>query len=288
MTYRQGIALGITAATLWSLMALLIRLIGDATPWQVLFYRSVGMIPVVLALVLYRGGFASIRAAGRPALIGGAGLVFAFSGAIIAIQSTTVANAVFLFSVAPLLTAILAWAVLREPVAPRTWAALALAAVGLFVMVREGLALGAGLGNLAAIVSATGFAVYTIASRWGRLADMTPCVLIGACLATAVAAAAIAAEGGGFALPLRGILIALGMGAGIVGLGLILYTLASRVVPASELGLVGLVETMLAPVWAWAVLGETATPATFIGGAILLAAIVINTVGAGLPARSGA
>ncbi|MFN0116327.1 MAG: DMT family transporter [Paracoccaceae bacterium] len=288
MTYRQGMTLGVTAAVIWSLMPLLIRLIGEATPWQVLFYRSAGAVPLLLAVILAKGdGLRPVIAAGRPGMVGGIALVVASAGAIIGIQATTVANAVFLFSVAPLLTAILAFAVLGEPVRPRTWAALALAAIGVFVMVREGLALGAGFGNLAAIASAAGFAVFTIALRWGHMPDMVPAVLIGSVLSMAVSAAAILAGGDGFALPLPSVLIALAMGAAVFAAGLILFTIASRAVPASELGLVGLVEVTLGPIWVWLLLGETASAATLAGGAILLAALAFNTLGGAAPARAG-
>jgi hypothetical protein len=73
---------------------------------------------------------AALRAVGVAGVIGGMGLVGAFGGAIYAIQTTSVANAVFLFAAAPLITALLARAVLGERVRPETWGAIALALVG--------------------------------------------------------------------------------------------------------------------------------------------------------------
>ena len=100
-SYLRGAALVVGGAVLWSMMGLAIRLIGDATTWQILFWRSLGMAPVLFAFIAWRSGgrpFARIRAAGLTGLAGGLALVFAFAGAIYAIQSTTVANAVFLFA----------------------------------------------------------------------------------------------------------------------------------------------------------------------------------------------
>ena len=80
--YRRGMAFVVAAAVLWSLMGLAIRLMGDAGTWQILFYRSLGLVPVLFLVILRRSGgrpFARIRAAGWPALIGGMGLVFAFA-----------------------------------------------------------------------------------------------------------------------------------------------------------------------------------------------------------------
>ncbi len=277
--YRRGMAFVVAAAVLWSLMGLAIRLMGDAGTWQILFYRSLGLVPVLFLVILRRSGgrpFARIRAAGWPALIGGMGLVFAFAGAILAIQTTTVANAVFLFAATPLMTAVMAWLLLDEPVRPATWAAIALAGAGIFVMVREGLAIGAGLGNIAALLSATGFAAFTLALRWGRLADMLPAVLIGGTLSVVIAAAVIALRGESFALAPRAVALALFMGAGLLGLGMAIYTAGSRVVPAAEIGILSMAEVMLAPVWVWLFLNESAGTGTFVGGAILLAAIALN------------
>ncbi len=279
INYRRGVAFVITAAVLWSLMGLAIRLMGDVGTWQVLFYRSLGLVPVLFAVTWHRSGghpFARIAKAGWPGLIGGAGLVFAFAGAIFAIQTTTVANAVFLFAAAPLMTAVMAWLLLKEPVRPATWGAIALAGIGMFVMVREGLAIGAGIGNLAALLSSVGFAAFTVTLRWGRLGDMLPAVLIGGTLSVLVAAAVIVARGESFALPARSVGIAMVMGMVLLGLGMAIYTAGSRVVPAAEIGLLSMAEVMLSPVWVWLFLGESASAGTFVGGAVLLAAIALN------------
>ncbi len=281
ITYRQGVALIIAAGILWSLMGLLIRLVGDATTWQVLFYRSLGMIPVLLiALTVRTGGhpLASVARSGMTGLIGGISLIGAFAGAIFAIQSTTVANAVFLFSVTPLLSALLGWLVLGERVRPTTWIAIAIALAGIFLMVREGLSLGAGWGNLAALFSAACFAVFTVLTRWRNMPDATPAILIGAVLSAAVAAVMIGLRSDGFALPPQSILIAMCMGAVILGLGLSIFALGGRVVPAAEMSLLALLEVLLGPVWVWLVLGETTTSATLVGGAVVLAALVFNTL----------
>lgn len=281
VSYRNGMILVFSAAVLWSLMGLVLRWIGDVGTWQVLFYRSAGMVPVLLVLMHLRTRghpFRSLLSVGWPGLIGGTGLVFAFAGAIFAIQTTSVANAVFLFASAPLMTAFLAWAVLREPTRARTWISIALAAFGVFVMVREGLAMGARDGNLAALMSSAGFAVFTITLRWGKLSDMLPAVIVGGILSFLTAAAIIWLRDESLIIPLRSAVLSATMGAGILGLGMTLYTIGSRVVPAAEIGILSLAEVMLGPVWVWLVLGETTTRGTLVGAAILLAAIAFNAL----------
>jgi drug/metabolite transporter (DMT)-like permease len=59
---------------------------------------------------------------------------------------------------------------------------------------------------------------------------------------------------------------------------MLLYTIGSRVIPAAQATLLSLVEVLLAPIWVWVFLGETATAATFVGGAVLLVAVVLNAL----------
>ncbi|MFN7223327.1 MAG: DMT family transporter [Paracoccaceae bacterium] len=269
------------AAFLWSLNGLLIRQIHDAGTWAVLFWRSAGMIPVLLVVIARRSGgalVAPLRTVGWAGTLGGAGLVLAFGGAIFAFQATTVANAVFLFSASPFLAALLGWIVLRETVRPATWVAIALAASGIFFMVREGLVAGAMAGNIAALLSALGFASFTIALRWGRLADMLPAVVLGGVFSMLAAFFAATVQGETLLVSVRDTSIALAMGAGILATGMALYTAGSRVIPAADLTLFSMVEVLLAPIWVFVMIGETASPGTFVGGAVLMAAVAFNAL----------
>lgn len=290
MTYRRGALLVVIGASVWSLMGLFLRHIDAADTWQVLLWRSVGAFAVLGGWITYRTHghpLPRIRATGRAGVIGGLCLVAAFAGAIYAIQSTKVANAVFLFSASPFLAALLGWVILREPVRPLTWAAMALAGVGMFIMVREGLAAGALSGNLAALLSALGFAGFTVALRHGHLNDTMPVSLLGCLFSGAVALVVLLAQGTSPLPSLHDTGIAALMGAVVLAVGMILYTQGSRALPAAEATLLSLVEVMLAPIWVWVFLNETATPATFAGGAVVLAAVALNAgAGARVAVRS--
>ena len=280
-SYRSGVVLVLAAGVVWSLMGLMIRLIDDADTWQILFYRSAGMAPVLALFVTFRSGgrpLQRLRQVGWTGVAGGVSLVVAFAGTIFAIQATTIANAVFLFSAAPFLTAVLAWLVLRERVRPATWLAIAIAVFGVIVMVREGLAVGAGWANAAALVSALGFAAFTVALRWGKLDDMMPAVFLGALFSMAVAALVLWLRQASLAVSLHDGLLAMAIGAGLLALGMVCYTLGSRSIPAAETTLLSLVEVLLAPIWVWLVLGEGASAGTFAGGAIVLVAVAVSAV----------
>lgn len=281
MTYARGVLLVVLAGVLWSFMGLAVRHIETAGTWAILFWRSAGMVPVLLAFIAWRSGghpLERLRRVGVAGVLGAFGLVFAFAGAIYALQATTVANAVFLFAASPFMAALLGWIILREPVRPATWAAIAVAGVGMFVMVRDGLAGGETAGNLAALLSAFGFAAFTLTLRWGRLEDMMPAVVLGGLFSMAVAVVVLGVRAEVLAVPAQDIVISAAMGAGMLATGMALYTLGSRVVPAAELTLLSMVEVLLAPVWVWLVLGETASAGTFLGGGILLVAIAGNAL----------
>lgn len=281
MRYGTGMLLVVLAGILWSTQGLIFRQIDTAGTWATLFWRSVGMVPVLLAFLFWRAGGSPvtlIRKVGLAGVIGGAGLVGAFSGAIYSIQATTIANAVFLFAASPFLTAILGWIVLREGVRPETWGAMAVGLAGIFLMVREGLAAGAMDGNIAALLSALGFAVFTVSLRWKGVADTLPSVLLGGVFSLAVGAVVAGHLGQTLAVPVADAVWAMAMGAVTLTGGMILYTLGSRVVPAAELALLSNIEVVLAPIWVWLFLNETASAGTFIGGAVLVAAVTVNGI----------
>lgn len=281
MRYGTGMGLVLVAGLLWSVQALMIRQIGEAESWAVLAWRSLAMAPVLLGFLAWRSGgspWRAIRAAGLAGVLGGIGLVAAMGGAILAFQSTTVANAAFLLAASPFLAAVLGRLILGERVAPRTWGAMGLALVGIFVMVREGLAAGAVLGNLAALVSALGFAVFTVALRWRRIEDSLPAAFLGSVFAVVAGVAAARGFGQPLAIPASDLMWCVLMGAVTLSAGMILYTFGSQVVPSAELALLSNVEVMLAPFWVWLVMGETASAGTFVGGAILLVAILYNAL----------
>ncbi len=286
MRYGTGMALVIAAGVVWSLQGLVFRQIDTAGTWAVLFWRSIGMLPVLLGFLIWRAGGRSplpaIRAVGLAGVMGGLGLVGAFGGAIFAIQSTTIANAVFLFTASPFLTALIGWAALGERVRPVTWAAMGLAMAGIYVMVRDGLGAGSGggamAGNVAALLSALGFAVFTVTLRWGKVADSLPSVLLGGVFSIIVGAAVASVMGQPLTVPLPDALWSMAMGAVTLSGGMVLYELGSRVVPAAETALLSNIEVMLAPLWVWLFLNGTASAATFTGGAIRLVAGTLNGI----------
>jgi len=291
MRYGRGVALVLAAGTLWSLIGLGFRHIETATVWQILLWRSFGAALVLGAVVTWASGgrpLDAVRRIGLAGAVGSLGLVLAFAGSIYAIQTTTIANAVFLFTGSPFVAALLGWLVLGERVRLWTWVAIGLAVLGMYLMVREGLAMGALLGNLAALLSAAGFGVFSVALRWGKVGDMLPVSMLAAVFGVLLAAAVLSVAGQPILASPRDMGLAAAIGALLLALGMVLYTAGSRVIPAADLTLLSLIEVLLAPIWVFLFLGETASTATFIGGGVLLAAVALNAVmGARAPRQEG-
>ncbi|MEL6314206.1 MAG: DMT family transporter [Pseudomonadota bacterium] len=278
---KLGLFYVLMAGGLWSTVGLGIRLIEEAVVWQILLYRSVSLSLFLYLFIRLRTGespLVQLRRTGWPALIAGLALVVAYAGGIFAIQSTTVANAMLLFATAPFMAAALGWIVLREKVRLATWIALLAAIGGVAVMIAGEVDGGAMLGNVAALGSAFGFAVFTVALRWGRSVEMLPAVFLSGLLGAVIMGIICLAAGLPLVLSVQDGGIAVGMGVFQVGAGLILYTLGSRSLPAAELTLLSMAEVVLGPLWVWIFLGEMAALNTLLGGAILLAAIAGNAI----------
>ena len=248
--HKYGVFFVFAAGVLWSTVGLGIRMIEDAVVWQILLYRSIAMSLFLYVVIRVRSGespFVQVRRTGFPSVVAGLSLVAAYSGGIYSIQNTSVANAMLLFATAPFMAAVLGWIILRERVRVATWVAIAVAIGGIAIMVADMSGSVALKGSLAALGSAFGFAVFTVALRWGRTGEMLPSVFLSGLFAVVITFGICQFPGLSVALSLNDGTISMGMGVFQVGAGLILYTLGSRSLPAAELALLSLAEVLLGP-----------------------------------------
>ncbi len=281
ITYRRGVVLVLSAGLCWSVIGLVVRSMEAATAWQILFYRSASLTVFLFLVVALRSRalpLASFRRAGLSGILGGLCLVLAFAGSILSLLNTSVANAMLLFATAPFFAALFARLFLGEAVRRATWISMACATLGVAIMVRGDLSIGQLEGNLWAVGSAIGFALFTIALRWGRSEDMLPAVTFGGLFMTVLAAIVCWITEQSFLLSTHDTALAVSLGVFQLGLGLSLFTLGSKVVPAAELALLSMTEVVLGPIWVFLFLGERAGPYTMLGGLVLLAAIAGNAL----------
>jgi drug/metabolite transporter (DMT)-like permease len=155
---------------------------------------------------------------------------------------------------------------------------------------------GALIGTALALYSAFCFSCYAVLLRWGQNTEMSVALIWNALFLIIICGLVIGTETGlreaaassRFAISLWNLLIICIMGAIQLCLGLILFTVGSRSVPAAQLSLIALVEPALSPLWAWLVARELPPVWTFAGGAVILLAIVIQTLFAATSERRNA
>ena len=280
-TYIHSLIFVFSAGVLWSTVGLGIRLIEGAGVWQILFYRSISLTLLLYTVIHLRGGstkLVSKELFTTPKIIGGLSLVAAYAGGIFAIQTTSVANAMLLFATAPFIAAILASLFLGEKVRIMTWCAVIVAMGGIAYMFADQSTQFSLIGSLAALGSAMGFAIFSVALRWGKDDEMLPAVFLSGCFAIIITFLICLFLKQSLSLSFRDIAISFSMGIFQVGGGLVLYTIGSKALSAADLTLLSLAEVVLGPVWVWLFLGELASNNTLIGGSILLLAIITNAV----------
>ena len=285
MTHRTGVLLVMLAGVFWSLGGIIVRLIDNAGAWQILFYRSI-TIAIMLTLVLafgYRRNLLVVLQTGfGSSMVGGVGIALAFTGFILSLSNTSVANTFFLLATQPILIALVAWWYLHERPGNDTMIASIVTLIGVSVMVLEGFAAGTLFGNLMGLVSALGFTVYTIALRRGRNINMLPALVYGSVL-TAVFAAIMLLNFGEFsvtalAISAYDLFLCATLGIVQIGFGTFCYTMGSHAVPAAELGLLAMTEIILGPIWVWLFLNEVPTIWTLAGGALVTCALLALVV----------
>ena len=267
-----------TGALLLSPSGLILRITSESGDWQAGTYRSLFMGVGALALVLVRYRGRTVKAYREIGLAGWASgllLGIAFAGYSMAVLWTTVANALFVIGVMPILMAVLARFFLGERIKAFTGLAIAVAFAGVVVMVSEGIGAGHLPGNLAALAAASGGAAAAVIWRGKRSIDMTPSNAIGGFTAAVITAIA---AGGALSIESRDLAILALSGTIQVTAGIGLLTIGMRYVPAAEAGLIWVLESILTPLWVWVALGEAPTPVILLGGALVLGAVAMQSV----------
>ena len=278
---NTGVYYVIVAGMLWSMIGIGIRLIENANVWQILLYRSSSLVLflfIVLLINTKKNPFVLIYKSKFPVFIAAFGLFIAYSGGIYAVQNTSVANAMLLFASAPLITSIIGYYFLGEKVSLHTFLAILIAFLGIFVMFMDSFGNNSINGSIGGVISAFGFSIFTVSLRWGKQSNMLPSVFLSGLLAILMTVIICKIQNHNLIIEKYDAFYALFLGIFQVGIGLILYTAGSKTVPAAELTLLSLCEVLLAPIWVWIFLGEGATRLTFIGGFILLIAIIFNSI----------
>jgi len=267
----------VAAPVLWSTAGVVTRHIERAGAFEQVFWRSLFAFVFIFVVLLIRKSnpWRAVRAAGWPGIASGMLWAVMFTAFMVALSMTTTANALVVMSVCPLLTAILARAFLRDALPLRTWIAAGAATIGIAWMFSFSLEKHfAGMAVAALIPVAAATNLVLLRASAARF-DLLPAVMLGGAIACIVVLP--------FALPFslsqRDFLLLAFLGFFQLGLPCMLLIIASRTLPAPEIALLGLLEVVLGPLWAWLGAGETPAGATLAGGALVLAALALNELG---------
>jgi drug/metabolite transporter (DMT)-like permease len=273
--------LALTCGVVWSLGALTARSAAHADAWQYLIWRSVGVIVVMEIISRVRGGgWMTPRAfnQGWIMFVGTLGLLLASLAFVYAIKNTTAANAAFLASVTPLFAVVLSRVLLRERMSRVTIGALLLALGGLAIMVVADISGGNMAGNIAALFSSLGFAVYTVCVRSEPDRDWSPILPGYASLMIVLCGVVTLIKGNTLLPPASDTAYALLHGGVLIVAGTIMFNVASRTVPAVAMTILVQSETAFVPFWIFLRFDEVPKPWTLLGGAIILTAVVGKAV----------
>ena len=266
-------ALLVAAACLcWSSGGILVRLL-DLDAIVIVFWRSLFMALAVASGLLIgygRRAPAVITGVGWPGLLSGALLSSTFIGYILSLSYTQVANTMILMSASPLVAAVLAHLLLKERLGRATAYAIGLAMIGIAVMFSHGIAAGNLLGDVFGLLVALTFGANIVVLRRWRGIDMVPATMLGGLISAAMTAPWAL----GVPVDRIDLFILATLGFFQLGLGLFLFVRGSRKLRAAELGLLTLLETVLAPLWVWIGIGEAPSTAALLGGSIVLAAVI--------------
>ena len=272
---RRGQLFVALAALAWSTAGVLQRALSIDTTTQ-LAGRALFAFAALLAFVaLFNRGrtVAVFRAMGRASFAVAGCMAVASGSFIVALNHANVANVLFMQAVAPVLAALLAWVALHESVSRRTALAMGIALLGVALMV-GGAGSGGAVGVGASFLMTLAFAATIVITRHQREISMAPAI----CLSQLLVFAAFVplADAGSVTRRDLGLLVLLGVGQ--MGLGLAFLTVGARLIPAAEAALITLIEVVVGPLWVWIGYGEEPGPATLLGGAVVIAAVILQTM----------
>jgi drug/metabolite transporter (DMT)-like permease len=272
---HKGSLLAFIAVMLITPDSILIRLSNIET-WGMLFYR--GAIPFVVVLVglifFYKNNlFKALINIGYPGIF----YVISFSICnitfIISIQNTNVANTLVMIAMAPMLSAILGSIFLKEVPDRKTWIAIIITLISVTYIFHDSIEMGNFYGDLFGIITAFGLACNAVIARYAKNRDLVPSAVIGK-LCVAVFAFFFVDT---FALVDTDLIFVPLMCVMCVAIPFVLVTIAPRFIPAEEVNLFFLLETIIGPFWVWLVINEQPSIETIQGGVVIILTIAIHS-----------
>jgi drug/metabolite transporter (DMT)-like permease len=272
---QKGSLLAFVAVMFITPDSLFIRL-SNVDTWGLVFYR--GIIPFVsvffVMLLIYKLNFFKMLF-----MSGYHGIIYISTFSItnitfvVSIQNTNVANTLVMIATAPMLSAILGAIFLKEPPDKKTWISIIITFFAIIFIFSDSLRLGNFYGDILGFVTAIGLAVGAVTIRSARTKNLVPAAVVGKLIVATFALFFIES----FVLVDQDLIIVPLMCILCVAIPFVLVTIAPRFIPAAEVNLFFLLETIIGPIWVWLIIKEQPSVEILQGGLVIIITIAIHS-----------
>ncbi len=272
---QKGSLLAFIAVIFITPDSLFIRL-SNVDTWGLVFYR--GIIPFFTVflgmLIIYKLNFFKILlSSGYHGLIYVGTFSITNITFVVSIQNTNVANTLVMIATAPMLSAILGAIFLKEPPDKKTWISIIVTFIAIIYIFFDSLKLGNFYGDILGFITAIGLAVGAITIRSAKSKNLVPAAVVGKLFVATFALFFIES----FVLENKDLIIVPLMCILCVAIPFVLVTIAPRFIPAAEVNLFFLLETIIGPIWVWMIIKEQPSVETLYGGAVIIITIATHS-----------
>ena len=278
MTKRNATFTILLGGFFMSFVGLMMKMIIDASGFQILFFRSMSLslVVIIFACIITKSDPKTfMKRLDKFDLLMGIFLSLAFATYVFSMLYTSVASTLFILGITPFLAAIIAWYYLKEKPKLIVWITMIVATTGVFLMVSDGMVFGKTFGNILAFFSALLFAMTLVVARYSKKENVLGGTFLGGAFACLIGLIASLLLNHGLLISSYDMSLSLFMGAFTIGLGITLVTTGTPFVPAAEVSLLVLIESVLGPIWVWIFLSEAMTTFELVGGILIFAALII-------------
>ena len=255
---------------------LIIRSFETNVIWQILLIRSLFFIIALIIFLIFtykKNTVKIIIRSGFPAIIAGLFLSLSFVAYVFAMSKTTVANVVFIISTQTIFLAIFGLLFLKEKITLKSLMAIIFAFLGMLVMVGDSINQGTLIGNIVAFAIPINFTILVMIIRKFPELDMVPAIFYSG-IFSGIYGLILA---GDLTYSQNDILMGFLLGVPQLAFGFICITIGTKTTKAVTVGLLMLLETIFAPIWVWIFLSEVPPISVFLGGAIIISAVILKS-----------
>ena len=255
---------------------LIIRSFETNDMWQILLIRSFFFIIALIIFLVFsykKDTIEIIKKSGFPAIVAGLFLSLSFVAYVAAMSMTTVANVVFIISTQTIFLAIFGYLFLKEKISSKGFLAITLALLGMIIMVGNSIGQGTLLGNIISFAIPINFTILVMIIRKHPNLDMVPAIFYSG-IFSGIYGLFLASS---FTFSSNDILMGFFLGVPQLAFGFICVTIGTKTTKSVTVGLLMLLETIFAPIWVWIFLNEVPPLSVFIGGGVIISAVILKS-----------